>query len=524
LAPTDSDSAIKELTRALELDPSSVKARYNLALAYGSNGNYGPDKELEELKKVLAATPDFPRAHVALGRVLLTQRNLPEAIEHLQRAIQLDPSLGEAHYQLGLALSRAGRKSEAAPELQKGRELVEERERTQNLALDLSEGRAALERGDLDDAKAKFRHALHEEPDSGAANRLLGLALAKQGDTKGGVAALGKALEIDPEDSVASSNLAKLKPPEASGDDPNAINATETYIRQKQFKEAESLLITYLRSRPNSAWGWYALGYSQFAQRLIGDSIRSLAKSLQFDINNAEAHKILGRDLLIVGRFDAARIEFEQGIRLRPDSAELHYNFGKLYSINDEWASARRELAEAVRLDPSYVEGWDALGFAEEALGNGTQAVAAYEKAISLNDACKGRFSAAHVDLSAFYNRTGKPDKALAYARSALNLNPQDDRAWFQMGRAHEHRGELDAAVSSVKHATELNSHAAPYYYVLATLYRRQDKKPEFRQALARFSELDKQSNDLERKRRDASADSVHPDPALERIASEIRE
>ena len=66
------------------------------------------------------------------------------------------------------------------------------------------------------------------------------------------------------------------------------------------------------KQRPASSWGWYALGYSLFAQQKIGESIKALAKSLELDIRNAEAHKILGRNLMIIGRFDAAQVEFEQ--------------------------------------------------------------------------------------------------------------------------------------------------------------------------------------------------------------------
>src|SRR5207244_9040811 len=84
--------------------------------------------------------------------------------------------------------------------------------------------------------------------------------------------------------------------------------------------------------------------YSQFAQKKIGDSIKSLSRALQLNIGNAEAHKILGRDLMIIGRFDAAQIEFEQGIRYAPNSAEMHYNLGKLFSIQDNWESARTEF------------------------------------------------------------------------------------------------------------------------------------------------------------------------------------
>ena len=115
-----------------------------------------------------------------------------------------------------------------------------------------------------------------------------------------------------------------------------------------------------MKQRPNSSWGWYALGYSLFAQQKIGESIKALAKSLELDIRNAEAHKILGRNLMIIGRFDAAQVEFEQAIRYKPDSAELHYNLGKLFSIQDNWEPARKAFEAALRIDPSYIEALDA--------------------------------------------------------------------------------------------------------------------------------------------------------------------
>ena len=86
---------------------------------------------------------------------------------------------------------------------------------------------------------------------------------------------------------------------------------------QVQPPEVEPLLEAYVtRERPRSSWGWYALGYAYFAQQKIRDAIQALARSLELDVKNAEAHKILGRTLMIIGRFDAAQREFEEGIRL----------------------------------------------------------------------------------------------------------------------------------------------------------------------------------------------------------------
>ena len=193
------------------------------------------------------------------------------------------------------------------------------------------------------------------------------------------------------------------------------------------------------------------MGYSLFAQQRIGESIKALAKSLELDVTNAEAHKILGRNLMIIGRFDAAQLEFEQALRYKPDSAESHYNLGKLFSIQDTWEPARKAFEAALRIDPGYVEAVTALGFALEALGDDEGAVASYEKAAALNAERKGAFAAPHVNLSAYYNRTGNPAAALEQARKAIALDPKSDRAWFQKGRADERGGDLEAAAECVQ-------------------------------------------------------------------------
>jgi tetratricopeptide (TPR) repeat protein len=282
----------------------------------------------------------------------------------------------------------------------------------------------------------------------------------------------------------------------------------EGYIRDGRFKEVEPLLTEYIKQSPRSSWGWYALGYSLFAQQKLGESISALAKSLELDVRNADAHKTLGRTLMIIGRFDAAQVEFEQGLRYKPDSAEIHYNLGKLFSIQDNWEPARKAFEAALRIDPSYIEALDALGFALEALDDDAGAVAHYEKAIALNEARHGNFASAHVNLSAYYNRTGDPEKALEYARKALELDPRSDRAWFQKGRADERQGRLDEAVNSVNHAISLNSRASSYYYVLAGLYRRLGKTEESRKALESFTRLERETSELEKKRRGGSRSS----------------
>jgi protein O-GlcNAc transferase len=339
------------------------------------------------------------------------------------------------------------------------------------------------------------------EPDSSDAQQYLGIVLEKQGDAEGAIGAYRKALDINAGATIAKEGLDRLTS-SRKAEDGQRIAELEGYIREGRFTDVEPLLTAYVNERPTSTWGWYALGYSLFGQQKIGESIRALAKSLELDVRNAEAHKILGRDLMIIGRFDAAQIEFEQAIRYKPDSSESYYNLGKLFSVQDNWDSARKAFEAALGIDSSYVEAMDALGFALEALGNDEGAVAMYRKAIAVNEGRKGTYALPHVNLSAYYNRTGDPEKALEHADSALALDPKSDRALFQQGRAYDRKGKLEEAVRVLNEAIVLNPRASSYYYVLAGVYRRLGWMEDSRKALEAFQKLERESTELDKKRR----------------------
>lgn len=157
------------------------------------------------------------------------------------------------------------------------------------------------------------------------------------------------------------------------------------------------------------------------------------------------------------------------------------------------------------------MEGLDALGFAQEALGDDAGAVSSYEKAIAINEARKGKFVSAHVNLSAYYNRKGDSEKALAYARAVLELDPKSDGAWFQQGKASEAQGRLSDAADALSRAISSNPRASSYYYVLARVYRRLGKVEDSRKALDSFMRLEKESSDLEEMRRNLATRSSNP-------------
>lgn len=77
----------------------------NLGLAYLGKGNY--QQAFDELNTLRSQAPRNPVVRVALGRVLIAQEKLPQAIAEYRRALEIFPNYAAAHYYLGIALMKS---------------------------------------------------------------------------------------------------------------------------------------------------------------------------------------------------------------------------------------------------------------------------------------------------------------------------------------------------------------------------------------------------------------------------------
>jgi tetratricopeptide (TPR) repeat protein len=173
---------------------------------------------------------------------------------------------------------------------------------------------------------------------------------------------------------------------------------------------------------------------------------------------------------------------------------------------------AKTEFTTAIRLDPTYAEAYNALGFTEESLEDDKAALEAYKKAIQVADQKALKFDAPYINLSEYYNRLGSPELALSYARKALELDPKSDLGYYQMGRAYQSTGQWEQAADALRNAISLNPTSAQDFYILSQVYRKQGKQKESLAALQTFQELKHAEELVADKIRDGRRTAV-PDP-----------
>jgi tetratricopeptide (TPR) repeat protein len=97
------DVAIREFTKAAQLDPNLAEAFLDLGEEYVQTHDYGD--AIAPLKRALELRPDLEQAHLELGYALLSQGFPAEAIPHLERAHAVEA--------LGIAQTETGQYQEA---------------------------------------------------------------------------------------------------------------------------------------------------------------------------------------------------------------------------------------------------------------------------------------------------------------------------------------------------------------------------------------------------------------------------
>lgn len=224
------DSAVMEHLRALGyLDTDSPRGDRNLAAVYFQEGRY-PEaaKAYEEL---LQSQPQDGGLHASLGGVYAAMERYDEALAQLAEAEKLEPLNAETYYNRALIFERRGEREKAIAEYTRGLR-YDPRYEPARAALARLTGSAQVHRPNDAGERAALKLAqqaseLARKGNYAAASKNLDeaerlapqLALVYQyrsnvaflrGDRDAAVAALQKALEIEPDNELFKANLKRL--------------------------------------------------------------------------------------------------------------------------------------------------------------------------------------------------------------------------------------------------------------------------------------------------------------------------
>jgi len=195
-------SAVKQLEKAIELQPRYADVHYGLAKLYERAGNRSNSRE--SLKRALSINPNYFRARVMLSRSYWLDKKYGRSAEELVGSLSASPAffIEQVQELTGMVNNDPG--NEDIRNL--FRKLLEERPSSSQVSKQLA--LESIQNGNYEFALTELRKALSHHPDYPDLHNMLGIAYANTGMADDAIIEFETALKVNPDYLKARLNLA----------------------------------------------------------------------------------------------------------------------------------------------------------------------------------------------------------------------------------------------------------------------------------------------------------------------------
>jgi len=352
----NTDIAKKIWNDALSLDPNCSDAWIDLGNAELLLGN--PEKAELYFRNAIKSTKDSFDVQLTLSKLLMEQGKLNEAVEQLTQMVKTNARRSDVWCKLGLANQQLREFPKAITNYEKALQIdkdsweailgmqtayrslgdSENAAKYTQILSDPSKNKAERvrdERADLDEAKAieYFEFVCQT-----AANIHL-----KAVDTAGATTTLEKAIQVAPESDDIRRMLLSL------------------YVKQKRETSAIELLQSRCNQSSNPFNANLELGVFCMKVRKLDLAESALRKAISLSPNHSEPYSLLSQIQMTKPNEVLLAVESaKRALSLLP-LASNHYILATAMYHAKDMAGARKELMEAIRLEPGNVEFRDAF-------------------------------------------------------------------------------------------------------------------------------------------------------------------
>jgi tetratricopeptide (TPR) repeat protein len=313
-------------------------------------------EKVRKLREALRVSPNYVPAMMQLGRTYFSAHDYDAAAVWFARVPRGDPAGLEASFYAGLACYLVGdyEKAESAfTDLASRFPLTEV---YNNL------GAVEARRGKAQKALEHFRKSVQADENDPDYRFNLGLALYREGDAPGAQGQWQEALKLRPNDSEAK-NLLELTsgksdlsahprlPPERI-----KRNYDETSFRQLELEISNATEARLANSDPHTHAAFHVeRGSDLLRQGFKAEAGKHFREALDLEPKNPAAHAGLAAVLESGDDYEGARREAAEALRLQP-SATVYLLLARLDLHDDRTAAAEANVAHALELEPDNTE------------------------------------------------------------------------------------------------------------------------------------------------------------------------
>ena len=489
------EAVIEPMTRLLKRSPELRSAALLLAAAYGSLDRFDDAAVVTGEEAKLA--PRDPQAQMALGLTLRQAKRNDEARQAFEKAAELAPDnlwpvdqlveldLLEKHFDA--AQQRIDRHFQKTPDSPaahffKGKILVAEEkwgpaetELQKTLQLDPNFGGAYdllvqtyLVTNKLPQALSQLQTQLSKNPNDASALMTLALLHERTNEFAKARDAYEHLLSLKPDLVSALNNLACLY-----ADRLNDLGKAYDLARKARDLQGNDPAIA-------DTFGWILSKRGEYQQALA--ILQGSAAKLP---DSPEVQFHLGMTAYMMGQPDLARVALQKAASATNDFPGKEESKRHLALLKNDAAAAPElsvsQLEAMAKKQPNDVIAQTRLGEAYEKQGAADKAAAAFEQVLKLNP----RLASATTKLAQLYaGPLQNKEKALAYAKKARELTPNDPQVTSILGKVAYQSGNLAWSYSLLQEAARQRENDPSILHDLAWAAYRLGKVNEARETM----------------------------------------
>ena len=258
--------------------------------------------------------------------------------------------------------------------------------------------------------------------------------LFRGGDVRSAIREYRKALELNPKNAVAHSNLGGL------------------LVNEGMAMEGALHLSEAMRLDPENYSAHYNLGRLLFRQGRIDEAIEHYSAALEIKPDLADAHSTLGALLCTQRKFEEGAFHLTEAIRLDPEDASARCSLGELLMREGQLAEAAVQFLLAVQLAPRDSTARYCLGEVLARQGKTDEAIQQLSLAVQIEPG----YASAHYSLGKAMVRQGQLDEGLRHLSAAARMKPNDADVLKDLAHALALAGEFPDAVSIAERVLQL--------------------------------------------------------------------
>jgi Flp pilus assembly protein TadD len=201
------------------------------------------------------------------------------------------------------------------------------------------------------------------------------------------------------------------------------------------------------------------------------NSLTLFRHTLEVTPNNPLILESYANYLFEKGRLNESIEQFDKLMKIKPDSAESHCNFGCALMWTGKPDLAIEQFKLAIKYKPGDALGYNNLAAVLYEQGRGKEAVDYFKQALKL----KPDFTGARFMLGVTLSSLQRFDEAIESFNQVLKLEPKNLSVYENLGRAYESLGRADEAIKSYRKGLQIDPNNTNLRQLLDAVLKKQE-------------------------------------------------